>query len=124
MAFETPRASLLRSGSLAARCVPEQEQVDEFFECRVLGKDRAERCLLDTHVSWTAVYPVSLRNGKTSATVTVKPLDEVGSVPGLPVISYADVARVLLELAGDRARAGQRLLITTANGWSAEPRSV
>ena len=45
-------------------------------------------------------------------TVTVQPLDSVEKVPGLPKLPFVNVAEVLLSLAQDPSRAGQRLLIS------------
>lgn len=76
-------------------------------------KAKAEQVLPSTRLNWTAVYPVMLHEAPKLPQVTVRPIAAVDHVPGLPKLPFANVASVLLDLAGDPARSGQRLLVTT-----------
>jgi putative NADH-flavin reductase len=80
-------------------------------------KALAERALVNASANWTAVYPVTLKKGPAIASPRVIPLNEVSQVPGMPILPFANVATVLVELAGSNDHAGQRLLITTPDGW-------
>lgn len=51
-----------KKASWFARMIYRSPLARPMFEDKV----RAERCLLGTQVSWTAVYPVSLRSGAPS----------------------------------------------------------
>ena len=80
-------------------------------------KERSERILPDSNLNWTILYAVSLHDGPPLASVTVKALNDVEKVPGLPTLPFANVATVLLELAARNDLSSQRLLITTLDGW-------
>ncbi|MGW1964665.1 NAD(P)-dependent oxidoreductase [Streptomyces sp. NPDC001935] len=82
-------------------------------------KDKAlsEQNLPVTGLNWTIVNPVNLKEAPAVPAATVKPLDQVGRVPGLPTLPFANVARALVEIAADRGLAGQRVLVTTEKGW-------
>lgn len=75
-------------------------------------KARAEVILPRSGLNWTTVYPVILHEARRLDAVTVTPIDAVDKVPGLPKVPFSNVAAVLIELAADRSRSGQRLLIT------------
>jgi uncharacterized protein YbjT (DUF2867 family) len=75
-------------------------------------KEQAEKLLPGSGLNWAAVYPVMLHEATPLARVTVKPMEEVDHVPGLPKVTFADVSAVLLDLATHPERPGQRFLIT------------
>jgi uncharacterized protein YbjT (DUF2867 family) len=77
----------------------------------------AERSLAGCKANWTGVYPVTLRGGPVDPAWDLLPLDDVRSVPGLPTLSFATVAKVLVDLVPNRSHAGQKLLLTTSGGW-------
>ena len=80
-------------------------------------KERSERTLPDSGLNWTILYAVSLYDGPALASITVKGLNDIENVPGLPRLPFANVASVLLELASRNDLSGQQLLVTTLNGW-------
>ncbi|MFC9558319.1 NAD(P)-dependent oxidoreductase [Agromyces sp. NPDC056965] len=82
-----------------------------------VDKELAEAAVLPTlDLDCTVVYPVNLKAGP-SVGAAVVPLERVESVPGLPTLPYIDVAEALVRTAEDEARVGQRLLITTNDGY-------
>jgi uncharacterized protein YbjT (DUF2867 family) len=78
----------------------------------------AERSLEGCGANWTAVYPVTLKKGPPVASVDVVPLSKLHHVPGLPVVPFANVAKILVSLAANQDQPRQRLLVTTPGGWS------
>ena len=76
-------------------------------------KARAESALPESGLNWTTVYPVILNDAPPSNAVTTQPLSAVDKVPGLPKVSRANVAAILLDLAADQNRSGERILITS-----------
>ncbi|MFI1031590.1 NAD(P)-dependent oxidoreductase [Streptomyces sp. NPDC020951] len=80
-------------------------------------KELSEESLPASGLNWTTVHPVNLKEAPAAPAATVKRLDRVAKVPGLPTLPFANVARALVEIAGDRGLAGQRLLVTTEKGW-------
>ncbi|MFE2963700.1 NAD(P)-dependent oxidoreductase [Streptomyces sp. NPDC059340] len=80
-------------------------------------KELSEKSLPVSGLNWTIVHPVNLKEAPAAPAATVKRLDQVGKVPGLPTLPFANVARALVEIAGDRGLAGQRMLVTTEKGW-------
>ncbi|MET8979446.1 NAD(P)-binding oxidoreductase [Streptomyces sp. NPDC004539] len=80
-------------------------------------KALAEEILPATGLHWTTAYPVNLKEAPATGSATVKPLDQVGKVPGLPTLPFADAASALLGLAASGDLSGQRVLITTEKGW-------
>jgi putative NADH-flavin reductase len=86
---------------------------------RKLFEDKAlsERELMRADVNWTTVYPVTLRETSSEASIAVIPLDQVEKVSGIPTLSYTSVASALLALAVTPAPSGRRLLITTSGSW-------
>jgi uncharacterized protein YbjT (DUF2867 family) len=76
-------------------------------------KERAERLLPGSGLKWTSVYPVMLTDGSLADTVDVRPMMEVHKVPGMPKVSRANVARVMLEAAEDDRTIGQTLLVSS-----------
>ncbi|GAB7111032.1 SDR family oxidoreductase [Streptomyces phaeofaciens JCM 4814] len=80
-------------------------------------KELSEQSLPASGLNWTIVHPVNLKEAPAVPAVAIKRLDQVAKVPGLPTLPFANVARALVEIAGDRALAGQRVLVTTEKGW-------
>ncbi|MFJ5305048.1 NAD(P)-dependent oxidoreductase [Streptomyces sp. NPDC088350] len=80
-------------------------------------KELSERSLSASGLNWTIVHPVNLKEAPAAPAATVRRLDQVAKVPGLPTLPFANVARALVEIAGDRGLAGQRVLVTTEKGW-------
>jgi uncharacterized protein YbjT (DUF2867 family) len=76
-------------------------------------KERSEALLPGSGLKWTAVYPVILTDGPLADAVEVRPMTQVRKVAGLPKVSRADVARVMLDAAGDDRTIGQRLLVSS-----------
>ena len=68
------------------------------------------------NLNWTAVYPVNLKSGAKSPT-TIKDLEDVASVPGLPTLSYASVGAALVEIAANISLDKKRILVSTDRGW-------
>lgn len=89
----------------------------------VLGKffgDKAasDKLLQSSGLDWTIAYPVNLKNAATLPEgAAVKPLAQVGKVPGLPTLPFDDAAAALVAVVTSSATVGQRLLITTPKGW-------
>ncbi len=76
-------------------------------------KERAETLLPDSALKWTSVYPVILTDGPPAIAVEVRPMTQVRKVAGLPKVSRADVARVMLDAARDDRTIGQKLLVSS-----------
>ncbi len=76
-------------------------------------KARSEALLPGSGLKWTSVYPVILTDGPPADAVEVRPMAEVHKVAGLPKVSRADVARVMLEAARDDRTIGQTLLVSS-----------
>lgn len=90
----------------------------------VLGKFFADKAAADTLLAasgldWTIVYPVNLKDATPLAAAAVRDLEEVGSVPGMPTLPFANAARALLGVVTDPATTGRRILVTTPTGWRA-----
>lgn len=60
---------------------------------------------------------MNLKDAPALPDAAVKPLTEVGKVPGLPTLPFGNVARALVEIATTPSPSGTRLLITTPTGW-------
>jgi uncharacterized protein YbjT (DUF2867 family) len=76
-------------------------------------KERSEAMLLNTNIKWTVLYPVILTDGPLLDDAEVRPVTNVRKVSGLPKISRANVARVMLDAAEDDQTIGQRILISS-----------
>jgi uncharacterized protein YbjT (DUF2867 family) len=76
-------------------------------------KERSEALLPGSGLKWTSVYPVVLTDGPPAAAVEVRPMTQVHKVAGLPKVSRADVARVMLDAARDDRTIGQKLLVSS-----------
>jgi putative NADH-flavin reductase len=76
-------------------------------------KALSERLLPSSRLKWTRVYPVMLTDGPLSDAVDVRPMTEVHKVAGMPKVSRANVARVLLDAAKDDRTIGQTLLVSS-----------
>lgn len=80
-------------------------------------KALSEQTLSATGLDWTTVYPVNLKEGKNGPKAVVKPVDQVGKIPGLPTLTFAATASTLLDIAATDTMSGQRVFITTEKGW-------
>ena len=96
-----------RKASLPARIIYKTAMASIFRD-----KEQAEKLLPASGLNWAAVYPVMMHEARPLAHVTVKRLEEVNHVQGLPKVPFANVATVLLDLATHPERLGQRFLIT------------
>jgi uncharacterized protein YbjT (DUF2867 family) len=76
-------------------------------------KERSEALLPGSGLKWTSVYPVILTDGPPADAVEVRLMNQVHKVAGLPKVSRADVARVMLDAARDDATNGQKLLVSS-----------
>ena len=76
-------------------------------------KERSEALLPGSGLKWTGVYPVILTDGPPADAVEVGPLTLVRKAAGLPKVSRADVARVMLDAARDDRTIGQKLLVSS-----------
>jgi uncharacterized protein YbjT (DUF2867 family) len=76
-------------------------------------KERSEALLQGSGLKWTCVYPVALSDGPLAAAVEVRPMTQVQKVAGLPKVSRADVAHVMLDAARDDRTIGQKLLVSS-----------
>lgn len=76
-------------------------------------KERSEAMLPGSGLKWTRVYPVILTDGPLADAVEVRPMTQVRKVAGLPKVSRADVARVMLDAARDDRTIGQTLLVSS-----------
>ena len=79
-------------------------------------KQRSEQGLPDSGLNWTIVHPIKLTQKATNP-ATIRPLDQVTRVPGLPALSYANLSSALLDIVADDSLARSRVLVTTENGW-------
>jgi uncharacterized protein YbjT (DUF2867 family) len=76
-------------------------------------KERSEALLPGSGLKWTTVYPVILSDGPLADAVEVRPMTQVQKVAGLPKVSRADVARVMLDAARDDRTIGQKVLVSS-----------
>jgi uncharacterized protein YbjT (DUF2867 family) len=76
-------------------------------------KERSEALLPGSGLKWTSVYPVILTDGPLADAVDVRPMTQVHKVAGMPKVSRADVARVMLDAARDDRTIGQKLLVSS-----------
>lgn len=83
-----------RSASLPARLA-----FGTLVRASYVDKERAERELISSGVGMTIVYPAMLTNGPATGAPTVVPVADLGGIPGMPTVSRADVAAVLVDLA-------------------------
>lgn len=81
-------------------------------------KARAEANLIAGELTVTTVYPVNLKAGASRGAAAIRRLDEVASVPGLPTLPFTDAAAAIAAIATKPTWRGQRVLVTTATGWS------
>lgn len=81
-------------------------------------KAASDKLLQASGLEWTIVYPVNLKDAPALPEgAVVKPLNEVGKVPGLPTLPFDNAATALVDIVTSRDAVGQRLLITTPRGW-------
>jgi uncharacterized protein YbjT (DUF2867 family) len=97
-----------RTAGLIARVVY-QTVVGAIYQ----DKERSEVLLPGSGLKWTSVYPVILTDGPPADAVEVRPMTQVLRVAGLPKVSRADVARVMLDAARDDRTIGQKLLVSS-----------
>lgn len=71
-------------------------------------KERGERSILSSDLDWTIVYPAGLTNGPRTGRYRV---GERLPLPGIPLISRADVAEVLLDQVDDRTYIRKGLVV-------------
>jgi putative NADH-flavin reductase len=76
-------------------------------------KENSEALLPGSGLSWTCVYPVGLADGPPAGVIEVRPMTQVRKVYGLPRVSRADVARVMLDAARDDRTIGETLLVSS-----------
>jgi putative NADH-flavin reductase len=76
-------------------------------------KERSEALLRGSGLKWTSIYPVILTDEPPADSVEVHPMSQVHKVGGLPKVSRADVARVMLDAARDDRTIGQKLLVSS-----------
>ncbi|MFT8357084.1 MAG: NAD(P)-binding oxidoreductase [Bifidobacterium aquikefiri] len=81
-------------------------------------KAAADAFLEQSGLDYTIVYPVNLKDAPASFNVIAKPLAEVAKVPGMPTLPFASVAQEIVAILSDPHSIGQRMLITTARGWT------
>jgi uncharacterized protein YbjT (DUF2867 family) len=84
-------------------------------------KERSEALLPASGLRWTGVYPVILTDGPLADAIEVRPMTQVHKVAGLPKVARADVARVMLDAAGDERTIGQKLLVSSKGSVRAPP---
>lgn len=68
--------------------------------------------LPDSQLAWTGIYPVELTHGPSTGALEIRPMELVQKVSGLPMVSRADVAKVMLDVISDRQTIGQKLLVS------------
>ena len=76
-------------------------------------KERSETLLPASGLKWTLIYPVILTDRPPANAAEVRPMAQVQKVAGLPKVSRADVAHVMLDAAGDDRTIGQTLLVSS-----------
>jgi uncharacterized protein YbjT (DUF2867 family) len=100
-------------GDTAAKASPLARLIYRATMSGIYGdKARAESALPESGLNWTAVYPVILNDAPPSNVVTTQQLSAVDKVPGLPKVSRTNVAAILIDLAADQHRSGERVLIS------------
>jgi len=81
-------------------------------------KAASDAQLQKSDLDWTIVYPVNLKDAAALPEgPAVKPLSEVGKVPGLPTLPFDSAAAGILQVVTDPETIGQRILVTTPRGW-------
>ncbi len=68
---------------------------------RKITKKRSEAGLTASSLDWTRVYPAGLTDAPPIEAVEVRPTNEAKKIEGLPQVSRAKVAKVLLDAAED-----------------------
>jgi putative NADH-flavin reductase len=82
-------------------------------------KAAADALLEESGLEYTIVYPVNLKDAPATINAVAKPLEDVGKVPGMPTLPFTNVAQELVHILQDSSTIGQRILLTTAQGWKA-----
>lgn len=80
-------------------------------------KVQAEQSLPNCAANWTAVYPVSLKTGTPDNDWELVPVNTVDKVPGVPMLTFATVAHVLIDLAADPSHPREKLILTRRGAW-------
>jgi putative NADH-flavin reductase len=101
-----------RTASLVARIL-----YKTMFRSIYHDKERSEAALATSGLDWTGVYPVGLTDGPLIDAVEVRPTNEVMKVKGLPMVSRANVAKVLLDATEDNRTIRQKLLVTSKGSF-------
>ncbi|WP_432493577.1 NAD(P)-dependent oxidoreductase [Kineococcus gypseus] len=105
--------SALGVGDSAARAsLADRFAARTFLRAIFTDKARAEALLPAEGLDWTVVHPVMLTTSPDRAPLAVVPLEGAPRLRGVPKVSIAAVAGVLLEQAG--ARGGARRLLVTS----------
>ena len=81
-------------------------------------KERSEEMLPVSGLKWTILYPVILTDGQPVDAVEVRPMSQVLKVTGMPKVSRANVARVMLDAVRDDRTVGQKLLVSSKGSVS------
>ncbi|MFC6152144.1 NAD(P)-dependent oxidoreductase [Nocardioides yefusunii] len=105
-AGETARVASWRARSIYA----------SLDRARLTDHARALEVTDRTGLEWTTLLPVKLREGAPHQVFAVMPWEDVARVPGLPMLPYANVARVVVDLATRAEHVPGPLLVTTAAG--------
>jgi putative NADH-flavin reductase len=102
-----------RLGSLVPRLFFHRLIAGRLFDDKAV----AERALASCKANWTAVYPVTLHSGPIDPAYDLVPLDDVRKVPGIPRLTFATVAKALVNLVPEMDFPRARLLLAPRKGW-------
>ncbi|SNU01352.1 Putative NADH-flavin reductase [Ruaniaceae bacterium KH17] len=81
-------------------------------------KAASDRLMQSSGLDWTIMYPVNLKDADALPEgAAVKAPNQVRKVPGLPTLPFESAAAGILRVITDPGTIGQRILITTPNGW-------
>lgn len=80
----------------------------------------AAEAALPSHPVTAVVYPVNLKDARSSGSAAIRPMSAVTRVPGLPTLPFVDAAAAIVKVATRDEFTADRLLITTSSGWRAE----
>lgn len=77
-------------------------------------KAKSEQILPNSGLVWTSVYPVILTDGVLNDNVEIETLSNIKKVKGLPKVSRANVAKVMLDVISDNRTHQQTMVISTS----------
>lgn len=83
---------------------------------RLEDHSRALEVTDTTGLEWTTLLPVRLRKGTPFQVFALVPMPDVARVPGLPMLPFSNLARVIVDLAVRDTHVPGPLLVTTAGG--------